>query len=204
MSQQSGSTSVASSNVNLRSRTGTPRRPRPVSIAGTGVSNSDVGERIHTITSELKLQKDWKPPLPKQITPKKPSSSKSSVTVRRTTPRVTPLQSPNDKKSEHNMETALELENQSYLTNKSKSDAKLGSEFDSKMDTNIELKSEVSEVTTDAIIEFTAETKVELTLQPKPDLREESQMQLETELSDKSVTETELGLEEQCDMSGKV
>ena len=38
MSQQSGS-SVGSSNVTLRPRTATtPRRPRPASIAGTGVS----------------------------------------------------------------------------------------------------------------------------------------------------------------------
>lgn len=37
MSQQSAS-SVGSSNVNLRPRTAAPRRPRPASIAGTGVS----------------------------------------------------------------------------------------------------------------------------------------------------------------------
>jgi len=37
MSQQSAS-SVGSSNVNLRTRTAASRRPRPASIAGTGVS----------------------------------------------------------------------------------------------------------------------------------------------------------------------
>lgn len=45
MSQQSGTSSVASRSVNLRPRTGTPRRPRPASIAGTGVSVSSSVER---------------------------------------------------------------------------------------------------------------------------------------------------------------
>lgn len=74
MSQQSAS-SVGSSNVNLRPRTAAPRRPRPASIAGTGVS---VTER-HNLVSETKSPKDSKPPLPKvHSTPKKTSAPKSA------------------------------------------------------------------------------------------------------------------------------
>ncbi|XP_011314391.1 inner centromere protein isoform X4 [Fopius arisanus] len=105
MSQQSGS-SVASSNVNLRPRTSTPRRPRPASIAGTGVT---VTERNNL--GEVKgATKDSKPPLPKvHTTPKKPSTPRSSTEAPRkpsdrliksakasprVTPKATPLQSP--------------------------------------------------------------------------------------------------------------
>ncbi|XP_074098971.1 uncharacterized protein LOC141527399 isoform X30 [Cotesia typhae] len=110
MSQQSNS-SVASSNVNLRPRTSTPRRPRPASIAGTGVTVTD----RHNVSGEAK-SKDSKPPLPKvHSTPKKPSSSstprasstekeiikkpgdrliKSARASPRITPKATPLQSP--------------------------------------------------------------------------------------------------------------
>ncbi|XP_044015969.1 ensconsin isoform X29 [Aphidius gifuensis] len=105
MSQQSNS-SFASSNVNLRPRTTTtPRRPRPASIAGTGVT---VTERNY---SELRgTTKDSKPPLPKvHTTPKKPSTPKTSGDTPkkhnerliksakaspRVTPKATPLQSP--------------------------------------------------------------------------------------------------------------
>ncbi|KAK0096630.1 hypothetical protein PV326_004899 [Microctonus aethiopoides] len=113
MSQQSGSSSVASSNVNLRPRTSTPRRPRPASIAGTGVT---VTER-HNLLSDVKTKDSSKPPLPKvHTTPKKPSSSatprlstgdtttlirkssdrliKSAKASPRITPKATPLQSP--------------------------------------------------------------------------------------------------------------
>lgn len=103
MSQQSAS-SVGSSNVNLRPRTTAPRRPRPASIAGTGVS---VTER-HNLFGEVKLTKDSKPPLPKvHSTPKKPSTpkvteikkpteklTKSAKASPRITPKATPLQSP--------------------------------------------------------------------------------------------------------------
>ncbi|XP_076641942.1 uncharacterized protein LOC143352873 isoform X14 [Halictus rubicundus] len=103
MSQQSAS-SVGSSNVNLRPRTTAPRRPRPASIAGTGVS---VTER-HNLLGEVKLTKDSKPPLPKvHSTPKKPSTpkvteikkpteklTKSAKASPRITPKATPLQSP--------------------------------------------------------------------------------------------------------------
>ncbi|CAK9826013.1 Reticulocyte-binding protein homolog 2a [Anthophora retusa] len=104
MSQQSAS-SVGSSNVNLRPRTAAPRRPRPASIAGTGVS---VTER-HNLVAEMKLTKDSKPPLPKvHSTPKKPSTPKTGTEIKkpteklvknakaspRITPRATPLQSP--------------------------------------------------------------------------------------------------------------
>ncbi|XP_076177198.1 uncharacterized protein LOC143151710 isoform X8 [Ptiloglossa arizonensis] len=103
MSQQSAS-SVGSSNVNLRPRTAAPRRPRPASIAGTGVS---VTER-HNLLSDTKLTKDSKPPLPKvHSTPKKPSTPKTTEPKKptekliknakaspRITPKATPLQSP--------------------------------------------------------------------------------------------------------------
>ncbi|KAK2581448.1 hypothetical protein KPH14_005120 [Odynerus spinipes] len=103
MSQQSAS-SVGSSNVNLRPRTAAPRRPRPASIAGTGVS---VTER-HNLSGDAKLTKDSKPPLPKvHSTPKKPSTPKASEIKKpteklvknakaspRITPKATPLQSP--------------------------------------------------------------------------------------------------------------
>ncbi|XP_034935986.1 ensconsin isoform X12 [Chelonus insularis] len=108
MSQQSNS-SVASSNVNLRSRTSTPRRPRPASIAGTGVTATE----RYNMSAEAKI-KDSKPPLPKvHTTPKKPSSAssrsgsaekemkkpsdkliKSARASPRITPKATPLQSP--------------------------------------------------------------------------------------------------------------
>ncbi|XP_031777672.1 MAP7 domain-containing protein 1 isoform X11 [Nasonia vitripennis] len=120
MSQQSGTSSVASSSVNLRPRTGTPRRPRPASIAGTGVSVSSSVERNNT-TNDTKAQKDSKPPLPKvhsSSTPKKPSATSTPTSAKsasastaerkssapgttrsaraspRVTPRATPLQSP--------------------------------------------------------------------------------------------------------------
>ncbi|XP_046596068.1 ensconsin isoform X17 [Neodiprion lecontei] len=106
LSQQSGS-SVGSSNVSLRPRTTTPRRPRPASIAGTGVT---VTER-HNFIGDLKVTKDSKPPLPKvHSTPKKPSTPKtagenvakkpidklikSTKASPRITPKATPLQSP--------------------------------------------------------------------------------------------------------------
>ncbi|XP_047370995.1 MAP7 domain-containing protein 2-like isoform X19 [Vespa velutina] len=103
MSQQSAS-SVGSSNVNLRPRTAAPRRPRPASIAGTGVS---VTER-HNFSGDAKLTKDSKPPLPKvHSTPKKPSMPKACEIKKptekliknakaspRITPKATPLQSP--------------------------------------------------------------------------------------------------------------
>ncbi|CAD1478493.1 unnamed protein product, partial [Heterotrigona itama] len=103
MSQQSAS-SVGSSNVNLRPRTAAPRRPRPASIAGTGVS---VTER-HNLASEPKTTKDSKPPLPKvHSTPKKTSTPKATEIRKpteklvknakaspRITPKATPLQSP--------------------------------------------------------------------------------------------------------------
>ncbi|XP_011880144.1 PREDICTED: MAP7 domain-containing protein 1-like isoform X10 [Vollenhovia emeryi] len=103
MSQQSAS-SVGSSNVNLRTRTAASRRPRPASIAGTGVS---VTEK-HNLVGDVKLTKDSKPPLPKvHSTPKKPSLPKAAEVRKptekliknaksspRITPKATPLQSP--------------------------------------------------------------------------------------------------------------
>ncbi|XP_023313536.1 MAP7 domain-containing protein 2-like isoform X6 [Trichogramma pretiosum] len=108
--QNSGAT--GGSSVNLRPRTtGSARRPRPASIAGTGMSVSCYSP------SELKQLKDSKPPLPKvhalqkkpttpvsTVTPpssaSKSADRKSSVMSRsvraspRATPKATPLQSP--------------------------------------------------------------------------------------------------------------
>ncbi|KAL0115304.1 hypothetical protein PUN28_010678 [Cardiocondyla obscurior] len=103
MSQQSAS-SVGSSNVNLRIRTAASRRPRPASIAGTGVSITEK----HNLVGDVKLTKDSKPPLPKvHSTPKKPSVPKAAEMRKptdkliknarsspRITPKATPLQSP--------------------------------------------------------------------------------------------------------------
>ncbi|XP_053999342.1 zinc finger CCCH domain-containing protein 13 isoform X11 [Hylaeus anthracinus] len=117
MSQQSAS-SVGSSNVNLRPRTTAPRRPRPASIAGTGVSVTERHKvracresRILAadLLADTKLTKDSKPPLPKvhNSTPKKPSTPKMTEAKKptekltknakaspRITPKATPLQSP--------------------------------------------------------------------------------------------------------------
>ncbi|XP_076620523.1 uncharacterized protein LOC143341438 isoform X6 [Colletes latitarsis] len=118
MSQQSAS-SVGSSNVNLRPRTTAPRRPRPASIAGTGVS---VTER-HNLLADTKLTKDSKPPLPKvHSTPKKPSTPKSADTKKptekliknakaspRITSKATPLQSPSVENEPFIRDTTAEI-----------------------------------------------------------------------------------------------
>jgi len=53
MSQQSAS-SVGSSNVNLRIRTAASRRPRPASIAGTGVSITEKhSEHAHFTSTSI-------------------------------------------------------------------------------------------------------------------------------------------------------
>ncbi|KAG7206852.1 hypothetical protein KM043_000755 [Ampulex compressa] len=118
MSQQSAS-SVGSSNVNLRPRTAAPRRPRPASIAGTGVS---VTER-HNLVGEAKLTKDSKPPLPKvHSTPKKPSTPKATEAKKptekliknakaspRITPKATPLQSPGAEHAPLIRESTIEI-----------------------------------------------------------------------------------------------
>jgi len=57
MSQQSAS-SVGSSNVNLRSRTAASRRPRPASIAGTGVSVTEKHSEHEHFTSRTPALSD--------------------------------------------------------------------------------------------------------------------------------------------------
>ncbi|XP_018405032.1 PREDICTED: ensconsin isoform X8 [Cyphomyrmex costatus] len=117
MSQQSAS-SVGSSNVNLRIRTAASRRPRPASIAGTGVS---VTEKHNLV--DMKLTKDSKPPLPKvHSTPKKPSIPKvaevrkpteklikNAKSSPRITPKATPLQSPGAEHAPFIRETNVEI-----------------------------------------------------------------------------------------------
>ncbi|XP_046746554.1 MAP7 domain-containing protein 1-like isoform X4 [Diprion similis] len=174
LSQQSGS-SVGSSNVSLRPRTTTPRRPRPASIAGTGVT---VTER-HNFIGDLKVTKDSKPPLPKvHSTPKKPSTPKavgenvakkpidklikSTKASPRITPRATPLQSPG---TEHppviqtNVAEFIKQEEQTEIKN---GDPEIIEKHEEKLDYGTEkieikqesttLKTNISnEVTTDVI-----------------------------------------------------
>ncbi|XP_024935868.1 apical junction molecule isoform X37 [Cephus cinctus] len=147
MSQQSGS-SVGSSNVNLRPRTTTPRRPRPASIAGTGVS---VTER-HNLVDVVKATKDSKPPLPKvHSTPKKPSTPKGTDIAKkpneklikharpspRITPKATPLQSPGIEQVPLIRENTTEIIKQNEA--KEKKDAKSEAEkYDEKEDQGTE------------------------------------------------------------------
>ncbi|XP_034171995.2 uncharacterized protein LOC117600531 isoform X8 [Osmia lignaria lignaria] len=150
MSQQSAS-SVGSSNVNLRPRTAAPRRPRPASIAGTGVS---ITER-HNLLSDTKLTKDSKPPLPKvHSTPKKPSTPKATEVRRpteklvknakaspRITPKATPLQSPGAENVPLIRECAGEI-----IKNEGKKDVKLEDKQEEKKDQGTEkTQQEISE-----------------------------------------------------------
>ncbi|XP_067013630.2 ensconsin isoform X19 [Anabrus simplex] len=121
LSQQS-TTSIGSGTVNLRSRPlSAPRRPRPISIAVTGVSQDQAAEQAHaaraahrhSIAGEVRAPKPQdregaKPPLPKvHSTKKQPTSRpetpakkptdkvlKSAKASPRVTPKATPLQSP--------------------------------------------------------------------------------------------------------------
>nr|XP_012138259.1 PREDICTED: MAP7 domain-containing protein 1-like isoform X11 [Megachile rotundata] len=142
MSQQSAS-SVGSSNVNLRPRTSAPRRPRPASIAGTGVS---ITER-HNLVSDTKLTKDSKPPLPKvHSTPKKSSTPKATEVKKpteklvknakaspRITPKATPLQSPGAENAPLIRECTGEI-----IKNEGKEDAKLEDKHEEKKDQGTE------------------------------------------------------------------
>ncbi|KAH0951102.1 hypothetical protein HN011_002886, partial [Eciton burchellii] len=165
MSQQSAS-SVGSSNVNLRSRTAASRRPRPASIAGTGVS---VTEK-HNLVGDVKLTKDSKPPLPKvHSTPKKPSPLKTADVKKptekliknaksspRITPKVTPLQSPG---AEH-APLIREINPEIIKQNESKDtqDVKSEDKNEEKKDQGSEKMQQQQEVN---IIEFvTNETKI--------------------------------------------
>ncbi|XP_067212879.1 MAP7 domain-containing protein 1 isoform X5 [Linepithema humile] len=141
MSQQSAS-SVGSSNVNLRTRTTASRRPRPASIAGTGVS---VTEK-HNLVGEVKLTKDSKPPLPKvHSTPKKPSTPKATEMKKpteklirnarsspRITPKATPLQSPGAEHAPFIRETHAEIIKQNE--NKDMQDVKFEDKNEEKKD----------------------------------------------------------------------
>ncbi|XP_076676446.1 uncharacterized protein LOC143373266 isoform X8 [Andrena cerasifolii] len=142
MSQQSAS-SVGSSNVNLRPRTAAPRRPRPASIAGTGVS---VTER-HNLSGDLRPTKDSKPPLPKvHSTPKKPSTPKTTEAKKpseklvknakaspRITPRATPLQSPGAEIAPFIRESTAEI-----IKSEAKEDIKLDDKHEEKKDQGTE------------------------------------------------------------------
>ncbi|XP_018344034.1 PREDICTED: stress response protein NST1-like isoform X6 [Trachymyrmex septentrionalis] len=161
MSQQSAS-SVGSSNVNLRTRTAASRRPRPASIAGTGVSVTEKHNLVDT-----KLTKDSKPPLPKvHSTPKKPSIPKvaevrkpteklikNAKSSPRITPKATPLQSPGAEHAPLIRETNVEIIKQDE--NKETQNVKLE-------DKNEEKKDQGSEKTQEAnIVEsITNDTKI--------------------------------------------
>ncbi|XP_076237142.1 uncharacterized protein LOC143180955 isoform X5 [Calliopsis andreniformis] len=168
MSQQSAS-SVGSSNVNLRPRTAAPRRPRPASIAGTGVS---VTER-HNLTGDIKPAKDSKPPLPKvHTTPKKPSTPKTTEPKKptekliknakaspRITPKATPLQSPGAENAPLIRESTGEI-----IKNEGKEDLKSEDKHEEKKDQGTEkTQQEIS-----AAEQGTEEIKPAVVEQPTP------------------------------------
>ncbi|XP_072746485.1 uncharacterized protein [Anoplolepis gracilipes] len=161
MSQQSAS-SVGSSNVNLRTRTAASRRPRPASIAGTGVSITEK----HNLVGDVKLTKDSKPPLPKvHSTPKKPSTPKATEVKKptekliknaksspRITPKATPLQSPGVEHAPLIRETTAEIIKQNE--DKEVQDVKLEDKNEEKKDQGTEKMQETN------IAEPTNDTKV--------------------------------------------
>ncbi|XP_029674719.1 ensconsin-like isoform X13 [Formica exsecta] len=151
MSQQSAS-SVGSSNVNLRTRTAASRRPRPASIAGTGVSITEK----HNLMGDVKLTKDSKPPLPKvHSTPKKPSTPKAiemkkptekliknAKSSPRITPKATPLQSPGVEHAPLIRETTAEIIKQNE--DKEAQDVKLEDKNEEKKDQGTEKTQEAN------------------------------------------------------------
>ncbi|CAL1689249.1 unnamed protein product [Lasius platythorax] len=151
MSQQSAS-SVGSSNVNLRTRTAASRRPRPASIAGTGVSITEK----HNLVGDVKLTKDSKPPLPKvHSTPKKPSTPKATEMKKptekliknaksspRITPKATPLQSPGVEHAPLIRETTAEIIKQNE--DKETQDVKLEDKNEEKKDQGTEKTQEAN------------------------------------------------------------
>ncbi|XP_048514371.1 histone-lysine N-methyltransferase, H3 lysine-79 specific isoform X4 [Athalia rosae] len=199
LSQQSGS-SVGSSNVSLRPRTTTPRRPRPASIAGTGVT---VTER-HNFVGDIKISKDSKPPLPKvhNSTPKKPSTQKVAEIVKkptdkliksakaspRITPRATPLQSPGNEQPPL-IQTNIEVEetkHENVTTDQKEFDRKLIERNEEKLDHGTE-KIETQQEST------VTETKVEQTTAVIAETKPEEPA-IVAELSDKN--ETDLSIQD--------
>nr|XP_034171994.1 MAP7 domain-containing protein 1-like isoform X7 [Osmia lignaria] len=217
MSQQSAS-SVGSSNVNLRPRTAAPRRPRPASIAGTGVS---ITER-HNLLSDTKLTKDSKPPLPKvHSTPKKPSTPKATEVRRpteklvknakaspRITPKATPLQSPGAENVPLIRECAGEI-----IKNEGKKDVKLEDKQEEKKDQGTEkTQQEISEhgreeVKKQVIIEQPVskqakdETNLNQDSQETPKVTKKEDTKNEKKEAE---TKSESNTEEQVDMSASM
>ncbi|XP_029043637.1 MAP7 domain-containing protein 1-like isoform X8 [Osmia bicornis bicornis] len=217
MSQQSAS-SVGSSNVNLRPRTAAPRRPRPASIAGTGVS---ITER-HNLVSDTKLTKDSKPPLPKvHSTPKKPSTPKATEARRpteklvknakaspRITPKATPLQSPGAENVPLIRECAGEI-----IKNEGKEDVKLEDKQEEKKDQGTEkTQQEISEhgreeVKKQVIIEQPVskqakdETNLNQDSQETPKVTKKEDTKNEKKEAE---TKSESNTEEQVDMSASM
>ncbi|XP_043597700.1 MAP7 domain-containing protein 1-like isoform X5 [Bombus pyrosoma] len=219
MSQQSAS-SVGSSNVNLRPRTAAPRRPRPASIAGTGVS---VTER-HNLVSEPKSTKDSKPPLPKvHSTPKKSSTPKATEIKKpteklvksakaspRITPKVTPLQSPGAENAPLIRGSTGEI-----IKSEVKEDTKLDDKYEEKKDQGTEkTQQEISaaeqgneEMKKSVVIEqsnsISKQTKDETNLNQENQSTVRSQ---ETPKAAKKETEakSENNVEEQVDMSASM
>ncbi|XP_025265354.1 eukaryotic translation initiation factor 4 gamma isoform X36 [Camponotus floridanus] len=166
MSQQSAS-SVGSSNVNLRIRTAASRRPRPASIAGTGVSITEK----HNLVGDVKLTKDSKPPLPKvHSTPKKPSIPKvteikkpteklikNAKSSPRITPKATPLQSPGVEHAPLIRETTAEIIKQNE--DKEAHDVKLE-------DKNEEKKDQGTEKTQEANVAESTINDTKVTMEP--------------------------------------
>lgn len=219
MSQQSAS-SVGSSNVNLRPRTSAPRRPRPASIAGTGVS---ITER-HNLVSDTKLTKDSKPPLPKvHSTPKKSSTPKVTEAKKpteklvknakaspRITPKATPVQSPGAENAPLIRECAGEI-----IKHEGKEDAKLEDKQEEKKDQGTEkTQQEISAAeqgTEDLKKQVIVEQPVSKQAKDETNLNQEAQetakaIKKEDTKSEKKETEakSESNTEEQVDMSASM
>ncbi|XP_070158612.1 ensconsin isoform X33 [Polyergus mexicanus] len=229
MSQQSAS-SMGSSNVNLRTRMAASRRPRPASIAGTGVSITEK----HNLVGDVKLTKDSKPPLPKvHSTPKKPSTPKvievkkpteklikNAKSSPRITPKATPLQSPGVEHAPLIRETTAEIIKQNE--DREAQDVKLEDKNEEKKDQGTEKTQEaniVESMTNDMKVAMepvsaSKQVKDETNLmqenlpdvimeeQPKITKREENKQ--EKRSTDTTETKPDGEMDEQIDMSASM
>uniref|UniRef100_A0A0A9ZG22 Reticulocyte-binding protein 2 a n=1 Tax=Lygus hesperus TaxID=30085 RepID=A0A0A9ZG22_LYGHE len=105
MSQHSVTSNLSAASTSLRTRSATPRRPRPFSIAVTGVTTDK--QNVDKNIKSPNVSGADKPPIPKvhatkkpaappkpDVPAKKPDKPKSAKTSGASTPKSTPLQSP--------------------------------------------------------------------------------------------------------------
>ncbi|KAL6426457.1 hypothetical protein ACFW04_009139 [Cataglyphis niger] len=229
MSQQSGS-SVGSSNVNLRTRTAASRRPRPASIAGTGVSITEK----HNLMGDMKLTKDSKPPLPKvHSTPKKPSTPKATEVKKptekliknaksspRITPKATPLQSPGVEHAPLIRETTAEIIKQNE--DKEAQNVKLEDKNEEKKDQGTEKPQEtniIESVTNDTKIAMESvsaskqvkdetnlmqENLSDIIMEEPPKITKKEENKQEKKSTETTETKSEGEMDEQIDMSASM